>query len=88
MLQLKTGQIFVVTNQNGLLVLTERIDDISADQRIGVEKKIYSRKVPVGDIILCLEIISTYNNSRYFLKILWKEKIYYAVCEAHDVRII
>jgi hypothetical protein len=88
--EVKSGQILAIVNNSGLLALNENMDAIPADETIGFIKRIYSRKIPVGEILLCLEVVNIYTDDylRYHLKILWKENIYYIICNHYDVRVI
>lgn len=87
MFEIKVGQIYVVIKQGGILVLTESLEGIAPDICIGHDKKIFAKKMPFGDIFLCLEIIDA-KNSKYNIKILWNDKVYYTVCDSYDVRTI
>ncbi len=90
MLEAKTGQILIVINENGLLALNENMENWPADKTIKYFPRILSKKIPTGEIILCLDIINIYvdNDMKYHLKILWRENVYYVICNYNDVKII
>ena len=84
-LTLKSGQLLTTVNPEGLFVLSLSAECIPADRRIYHEHMLFSKRIPIGDIFLCLEVRFYDDELNYGLKILWKENIYYAFCDLSEV---
>lgn len=85
---IRVGQILTTVNPDGLFVLSLSADCIPLDRRIYHETMLFSKRIPVGDIFLCLEVRFYDDELSYGLKILWKENIYYVFCDLTEVRAV
>lgn len=90
-LMIRAGQLLAVIKPTGLFVIYSKSLSGSVPNhmiKILHEDKLYSRYVPIGELILCLE--STYHDCEdiYGLKVLWRDEIYYLFCNIGDVKAI
>ena len=88
MLAIKAGQLLTTVNPQGLFVLTINAEALPIDKRIYHEHMILSRRIPIGDIFLCLEVRYYDEEFSYGLKILWKENVYYAFCDLNELGVV
>jgi len=87
-LDIKAGQLLATVKPEGLFALSISADFLSGARRIYHEDKLFSRRIPIGEIFLCLEVKGFNEEFCYSLKILWKEQIYYVFCDYNEVRVI
>lgn len=87
-LAIKAGQLLTTTNPQGLFVLSINAERLPIDKRIYHETGLFSKRIPIGDIFLCLEVRFYDEELSYGLKILWKENIYYVFCDLNEVRMM
>lgn len=88
MLDLKAGQLLTTIKPEGLFALSVAAELLSGTKRIYHEAGLHSKRIPVGDIFLCLEVKGYDVEFSYSLKILWKEQIYYVFCDYNEVRVV
>ena len=87
-LDIKAGQLLTTVKPEGLFALSVAADILSVSKRIYHEDKFFSKKIPIGEIFLCLEVKGYDEQFCYSLKILWKEQIYYIFCDYNEVRVV
>lgn len=88
MLNIKSGQLLATTNPAGLFVLNEKLKDLAPHQRIYHEYGLFYKRIPVGEIFLCLDATYIDTDFTYELKILYRENIYYVICNLDELRVI
>ena len=88
MLGIKPGQLLATTNPAGLFVLTGKLLDLAPYQRIYHEHGLFSKRIPVGEVFLCLDAAYIDTDFTYQLKILYKENIYFVICNYNELRVI
>ena len=88
MLDIKAGQLLTTVKPEGLFALSVAADLLSGNKRIYHEDKFFSKRIPVGDFFLCLEVKGYDTEFCYSLKVLWKEQIYYVFCDYNEIRVI
>ena len=88
MVDIKAGQLLATTKPEGLFAISVSADFLSVSKRIYHEDKFFSRKIPIGEIFLCLEVKGYDIDLCYSLKILWKEQIFYVFCDLNEVRVV
>ena len=88
MLDIKAGQLLATVKPEGLFALSISADFLSGTSRIYHEDKLFSKRIPIGEIFLCLEVKGFNEEFCYSLKILWKEQIYYVFCDYNEVRVV
>jgi hypothetical protein len=85
---IKTGQLLAVIKPGGLFVIYSPLIISETTNKILHEDKIFSKYVPIGEIILCLEANYHAHEALYGLKVLWKDYVYYLFCEINDVKVL
>jgi len=85
-LDIKAGQLLTTVNLKGLFVLSGDITLIS--KTIRHQDALYSKRIPIGDIFLCLDVQYYDTDFSYGLKILWKENVYYVFCTINELRVV
>lgn len=88
MLELKAGQLLTTIKPEGLFVLSITAESLAGLETIVHEDLLFSRKIPVGDIFLCLDVKYYDNELLYAVKILYKDQVYYAFCDFNEIRIV
>lgn len=88
MLGIKSGQLLATTNPAGLFVLTGKLLDLAPHQRIYHDFGLFSKRIPIGDIFLCLDVDQVDDDFTLQLKILYKENVYYVMCNLNELRVI
>lgn len=88
MLELKAGQLLTTIKPEGLFVLTITAEKLVGLERIVHEDLLFSRRIPVGDLFLCLEVQYYDTELSYAIKILYKDQVYYAFCDLNEIRIV
>lgn len=88
MLGIKSGQLLTTTNPSGLFVLSNKLLALAPHQRIYHEFNLFSKRIPIGEVFLCLEATYVDTDLTLQLKILYKENIYYVVCNIDEIRVI
>ena len=86
MLGIKAGQLLTTVNLKGLFVLSVPHELIK--KTIRHEDSVYSKRIPIGEIFLCLDIQYYDTEFSYGIKILWKENIYYVFCGLNEIRVV
>jgi hypothetical protein len=87
-LEIKAGQLLTTTKPGGLFVLTVTAEKLIGLERIVHEDLLFSKRIPIGEIFLCLEVKYYDTELSYAIKILYKDQVYYAFCDINEVRII
>lgn len=88
MLTFKPGQLLTTTNPYGLFVLTGTLLDLAPYQRVYHEHSLFSKRIPIGEIFLCLDANYIDTDFTLQLKILYKENIYFAICNVDELRVV
>lgn len=88
MLEIKAGQLCTIIKPEGLFVFTVSAESLTGRERILHEDLLFSKKIPVGEIFLCVGVTYYDTELSYSIKILYKEQIYYAFCDLNEVRIL
>lgn len=88
MVDVKAGQLLTTTKTEGLFVLSVSLDSFPGNKRIYHEDNFYSKRIPIGEIFLCLEVRYYEMEFSYGLKILWKENVYYVFCDLNEIRVV
>lgn len=88
MFSVKSGQLLTTTNPSGLFVLTGKLLDMAPYQRIYHEHGLFSKRIPIGEVFLCLDASPVDTDFTYQLKVLYKENIYFVICSISDIRVI
>ncbi len=86
-MNIRTGCLLAVIKPGGLFVIHSPLL-LSMDRKIVHEDKVFSRYIPIGEIFLCLEANYHNTESLYGLKILWKDYIYYVICDPNDIKVV
>lgn len=87
-LDIKAGQLLTTVKPEGLFALSVAADLLCGTKRIYHEDRLVSKRIPVGEIFLCLEVRGYDTEFCYSLKILWKEKIFYIFCDLNEIRVV
>ena len=87
-LGIKPGQLLTTTNPAGLFVLNGKLLSLAPYQRVYHEHGLFSKRIPVGEVFLCLESAYIDTDFTYQLKILYKENIYFVICNINELRVI
>lgn len=85
-LGIKAGQLLTTVRPEGIHAFSVAAEFIN--KRIYHEDKFFSKRIPIGDIFLCLDVKDYDTEFCYSIKVLWKEQIYYIFCDYNEVRVV